>query len=673
LDVPVVVLPDTPPSPCSSAEEDKPFDDDAWEQELEDVSLIVAADIKRAEEQEASEARPAKRAKPTRTMPGEPSAALNPPSSGDDRTGGMFSRANIRGFMAAHHAEWKAMQVSDQEPAPRRWGPRERAKLARSIADRGRTLSSGAPRDGAGTSSASRSRATVHWEGASSTTGSQAQAHGWPLSHPPSPKELETAADPTLPAAVPTGEIGRLAVAGHWDAVCDRLVDRGAGAFVSGGPGVGKSTFLKRLHAFLKNRYSEDGEVVVLAPTGTSAKTAGGLTYHSFFGFGREYKPVHADAGAEAARLLGTRRFGPIKDRLGRVRALLLDEISLVNATNLDVMYHLVQQARPHPAPPALWFAFGDFLQLRPVCGAFAFTAKTWSSLFGDALLELTTVFRQRDAGYVRAIQDARVGVCSDTVLQLTKDCAVDEPKYETIKASVMHLMPLHKDVIKHNRTCLEVLCRGQPPIVSAAVDSVAIDPDRDMSVPVPKLNAVTPGSRNAALSDCVAPTLVSHCLNARVLVTSNRMKHLVICHGSAGYIKAYDGSGVPVVRFEDHPPPTGIERGQSGLLDCGDTWIDVACPPVEFKARLFSTPGALAVRVQVPFVLGWACTVHMSQSLTLSTAVLDLKDAFEAGMVHTALGRVSDKNRLYIKSFAPSRLFADQVALEKYRKWARL
>jgi len=155
--------------------------------------------------------------------------------------------------------------------------------------------------------------------------------------------------------------------------------------------------------------------------------------------------------------------------------------------------------------------------------------------------------------------------------------------------------------------------------------------------------------------------------------VTSNRMKHLGVCHGSAGRIVAYDDVGAPVVRFENHPPPAGIERGQAGMLDSGDTWIDLACPPVEFTARLFSTPGAVAVRMQVPFVLGWACTVHMSQSLTLSSAVLDLKAAFEAGMVHTALGRVSDKSRLYVKSFEPSRLFADQVALGKYREWARL
>lgn len=236
-----------------------------------------------------------------------------------------------------------------------------------------------------------------------------------------------------------------------------------------------------------------------------------------------------------------------------------------------------------------------------------------------------------------------------------------------------MHLMPLHKEVLMHNRSCLAQLCGGRPPTASVAVDSVAVDVDRDVDLPRPDLEAVSVWSRNAALSDCVAPKVVSHCLQARVMVTSNRMKDLGVCHGSAGVIVAYQDDGVAVVRFEDHPPPAGMERGQSGLLNCGDTWIELACPPVEFMARLFSTPGAVAVRTQVPFVLGWACTVHMSQSLTLSSAVLDLKAAFEAGMVHTALGRVSDKERLYIKSFVASRLFADQLALKMYRQCSRL
>jgi len=72
--------------------------------------------------------------------------------------------------------------------------------------------------------------------------------------------------------------IGRLAAAGLWGDVCEELFARINSAFVSGGPGAGKSTLLRKLRSFLAKRYAAEGEVVVLAPTGTSAKTASGMT-----------------------------------------------------------------------------------------------------------------------------------------------------------------------------------------------------------------------------------------------------------------------------------------------------------------------------------------------------------------------------------------------------------
>ena len=57
----------------------------------------------------------------------------------------------------------------------------------------------------------------------------------------------------------------------------------------------------------------------MLAPTGTSTKTTGGMTYHSFFGFGREYMPLRLDSKDEAEGLLATGRYGPIKNWLRKV------------------------------------------------------------------------------------------------------------------------------------------------------------------------------------------------------------------------------------------------------------------------------------------------------------------------------------------------------------------
>jgi len=412
---------------------------------------------------------------------------------------------------------------------------------------------------------------------------------------------------------------------------------------------------------------------VVVAPTGTSAKTAGGVTYHSFFGFGREYVPQREDPKEEAARLLATDRYGPIKLRLRCVRALLLDEISLVSAANLSVMYELLSMAQADTRP-CLWFAFGDFLQLGPVKGKMAYTAPCWDTLFAGSFLELTGTFRQRDPGFIRAIRDARVGNYSAAVKQLVKDCHMEGSAYDAIKTTVLHLSPRLKTVIHHNRDCLSRLSPGVPPKVFTAIDTLQLDPDRDVTRKAPRLESVNVKTMTAALADCVAPRALAHCLHARVMVITNRKKELGVCHGSIGCIVGYDESdGSPIVRLDNHVLPVGIQRGCWGLRDMGDSWIEVACPPVDFTARVLAAPGVLAVRTQVPLVLGWASTIHMSQSLSISEAVLDLAECFEAGMVHTALSRVPDKARLHIKSFAAGRLFADQRALKFYKEWRRL
>lgn len=156
-------------------------------------------------------------------------------------------------------------------------------------------------------------------------------------------------------------------------------------------------------------------------------------------------------------------------------------------------------------------------------------------------------------------------------------------------------------------------------------------------------------------------------------MYTSNAKAKLGLCHGSIGFITDYMADGTPIVRFPHTSLPHDVDVKSMGVRDAGDTWIEVECPAVEFEARVHSSPGMVAVRKQVPFVLGWAITVHRSQSLTLSEAVLDLAHSFEAGMVHAALSRVSSKENLYIKSFSPARLFAHEGTVAKYLQvWKR-
>lgn len=478
-------------------------------------------------------------------------------------------------------------------------------------------------------------------------------------------------------AAAATGgraSLGGLAAAGQWQGLYDRLAALGQGVFVTGGPGVGKSTFLRGFHERLLAKWPHAGEVIIIAPTGSAAKTANGQTYHSFFGFPRDYRMQHADPVAEAARLLKEDRFRPISRRLALVRVLLLDEVSMVAAHKFDVMVELLKQARSETTPACQIFTFGDFLQLGPLGGGdLAFTSRAWKEMCGTSMLELTLVHRQSDPGFVRAINDARYGICSSAVTSLMAECAVTDQQYDALRGSVLHVMPRHEEVELHNSRCLAQLCGGLPPRAYVAVDTVEQDKDRDAALPPVHLHRVTEHSRNAALVDCVAPRLVLHCLGARVMLTSNLYLALGFYHGSIGYVSAYKTDGAPVVRFEQQSLPSSVGRGMHGVHDAGEDWLEVECPPVAFEARIMAYPGVVAVRRQVPFVLGWGITVYRSQSLSLSEAVLDIALAFGPGMVNAAISRVRDKKRMYVKSFTACRLFADPVAVKYYREGTRV
>lgn len=248
--------------------------------------------------------------------------------------------------------------------------------------------------------------------------------------------------------SVPHGRLGQLAAIGQGQEIFEALAALDRGVFVTGGPGDGKSTILRNFCKAPRVQWPRQAEVVIVAPIGSAAKTAEGQTYQSFFGFTRGYDVEHADPVIEATRLMRENKYRVIARRLAAVRVLLLNEVSIGSAALFDVMCELLRHSRPETSPPCQVFKFCDFLQLVPKGGgALAFISCSWRHLYGNSMLELTVVHRQRDASIVSAIQNARYGVCSPAVESLMADCAVTQEQYKNLKCSVLHLMPPHEDV----------------------------------------------------------------------------------------------------------------------------------------------------------------------------------------------------------------------------------
>ena len=115
----------------------------------------------------------------------------------------------------------------------------------------------------------------------------------------------------------------------------------GSNVFLTGGPGCGKSTTLKRIIRELKRKHG-DASVLIIAPTGVAALNVGGQTMHS--------RPGPGQAGVT------TKMFGNMwgsKEHWKKVRTVVLDEVSMADAEFLD--YYIAQERdlvpNPRPSP----------------------------------------------------------------------------------------------------------------------------------------------------------------------------------------------------------------------------------------------------------------------------------------------------------------------------------
>jgi hypothetical protein len=125
------------------------------------------------------------------------------------------------------------------------------------------------------------------------------------------------------------------------------LINLGLNVYIGGNAGTGKSALLRHVASVFC--HEKRLNVAVTATTGVAAATLGGVTFHSLFQPTRDF--VHFDLSALLA-----------------VDVLILDEVSMFDATVLDRFDHAARVARRCPDRPfggMQVILSGDFLQLR--------------------------------------------------------------------------------------------------------------------------------------------------------------------------------------------------------------------------------------------------------------------------------------------------------------------
>jgi hypothetical protein len=171
--------------------------------------------------------------------------------------------------------------------------------------------------------------------------------------------------------------------------------------FLTGAAGTGKTFEIKR-------RIAEDPRYGLLSSTtGVSAINLDTTTVHSQLGW---YDTESLRDAYSSGRL--HRRLRAL--HADCYRNLVIDEISMLHAEQLDLIHQAILECnlggeKEALTPPLGLVLTGDFCQLPPVKGRWAFKADCWEHLAADTT-RLTKIWRQADAGFLDALNLSRKG-----------------------------------------------------------------------------------------------------------------------------------------------------------------------------------------------------------------------------------------------------------------------
>lgn len=412
--------------------------------------------------------------------------------------------------------------------------------------------------------------------------------------------------------------------------------DGGLGYFLTGAAGTGKGEVIKEITNLLRAppfNLRKNRDFFVTATTGTAAKLVNGITVYSFAGIGR----------GEGSPDQYMREFyqKPWKMRKWKTcQYLIIDEISLLNAKTFDLLDSVARRVRKTASfmGGLKVLLVGDFLQLPPVDGEFAYTSPTWrQNVTHNAVL--TENMRARRSALSKTwndvLCDIRLGKCTDRVKNFIESRCIQPPEGEEPTC----LMPVNRAVDAINEEKLAALLEKGPEdclkeYTSRVSFSGGTQNQRDVQKEImPK--------------GVPAESHIRLCVGCRVVLLINLDVKRGLTNGALGTIVDFATNNDPYVKFDCIEHPCRVSR---------HVWEESVSE--KFTAYL----------AQMPLKLAWALNVHKSQGMSLDTIFCDLGPrVFAEGMAYVSLSRSKFPERVYVSDFDPASIRCDASAREFY------
>jgi ATP-dependent DNA helicase PIF1 len=435
------------------------------------------------------------------------------------------------------------------------------------------------------------------------------------------------------------------------------LVLNGQNVFLTGGGGTGKSRVLEYIIDIFKEKYKENLKtfVGITSTTGSSALLIGGTTIHSFSGLG-----VNREEEEQYIQKISKRRY--IIKRFKNLKTLIIDEISMLTPRTFRMIYRLTQIVRKNNSPfgGIQVILSGDFCQLGPILEQhilhhaleYCFETPEWDAS-NIQIVHFKKIHRQSDIVFIETLQKIRMGISDqDTTSVLINRFRkeLDNPygiepvqlfptreKANEVNQRYFREINSEKEIKSYSlKISIETSSEGNNPLSSEGnnpLSSEGNNPDIER-----KIKAQLPIDDTIQL-----------CIGCQVILVVNLSVEEGLVNGSHGRIQSFNENGEPVVIFSN---------GKIKNIAIYTWDIDEGIGSVSASG--------------LPLILGYGCTIHRSQGMSLDLAIVDIgKNVFTGsggyGQIYVALSRVRSLEGLSILNFDPTRIKCHPKVIEFY------
>ena len=450
------------------------------------------------------------------------------------------------------------------------------------------------------------------------------------------------------------------------------ILKTGQNVFLTGSAGSGKTYTLNQYIDYLRARRVP---VAVTASTGIAATHMSGTTIHSWSGIGIKDELTDRD-------LTNLSRKQFLADRLKDTAVLIIDEISMLHAKQINLVSQVLKHVRKNDKAfgGIQVVVAGDFFQLPPIGSKgesnrekFAFMSEAWL----DAKFHICYLSEQHrqvseaaNGGLdlddiLNQIRRQEVTFEAIAALEATFDQNVDIKRTRLYthnlnvnKINDKELADLSGEMMRFEATSV-----GDSKLVETLKKTVRTQDDLVLKVGSKVMfikNNTELGVSNGTMGELIGFAAV------KIDDDKDNSDDLIEADDeSIDSDKTIKGKGKNATKDKDSDkktPKTKKPTTQKMPVVRLNTGREVIAEPEEWIIE-DETGEVLASYEQVPLCLAWAITIHKSQGMTLEAAEIDLSRTFELGQGYVALSRLKSLAGLQLLGMNDMSLQLDPLA----------